>query len=56
MDTPQMAQENDIMLIYFEDKPLAFARIESILSDRNPIGIMLNCFFFRCRYRWLHGS
>ncbi len=31
-----MAQKNDIVLIYFEDKPLAFARIEGILSDAKP--------------------
>ncbi len=28
-----MAQENDIVLVYFEDSPLTFARIESISSD-----------------------
>lgn len=28
-----MAQENDVVLIYFEDKPAGFARIESILAD-----------------------
>ncbi len=28
-----MTQENDLVLIYFEDKPLTFARIESILPD-----------------------
>jgi hypothetical protein len=28
-----MAVENDLVLIYFEDKPLSFARIESILPD-----------------------
>ena len=28
-----MAVENDLVLIYFEDKPLAYARIESILPD-----------------------
>jgi hypothetical protein len=28
-----MALENDIVLIYFEDKPLVFARIETILPD-----------------------
>ncbi len=28
-----MARENDIVLIYFEDKPLVFARIEDILAD-----------------------
>jgi hypothetical protein len=28
-----MAVENDIVLIYFEEKPLAFARIENILPD-----------------------
>lgn len=28
-----MAAENDLVLVYFEDKPLAFARIENILPD-----------------------
>ena len=28
-----MAAENDIVLIYIEENPLAFARIESILPD-----------------------
>ena len=28
-----MAVENDLVLVYFEEKPLAFARIESILPD-----------------------
>ena len=28
-----MAVENEIVLIYFEDKPLVFARIEEILPD-----------------------
>jgi hypothetical protein len=28
-----MAVENDLVLVYLEDKPLAFARIESILPD-----------------------
>jgi len=28
-----MAKENDVVLIHFEDKPLAFARIESIQPD-----------------------
>lgn len=31
-----MAAENDIVLIYFEEKPLVFARIESILPDVKP--------------------
>jgi len=31
-----MATENDIVLIYLEDKPLSFARIESILPDAKP--------------------
>jgi hypothetical protein len=31
-----MATENDIVLIYFEDKPLSFARIEDILPDSKP--------------------
>jgi hypothetical protein len=31
-----MAIENDIVLIYFEDKPLVFARIEEILPDSKP--------------------
>ncbi len=34
-----MAIENDIVLIYFEDKPMTFARIESILADSKP-----NCY------------
>jgi hypothetical protein len=28
-----MSKENDLVLIHYEDKPLAFARIESILPD-----------------------
>ncbi len=28
-----MTQENDIVLIYFEDNPLVFARIEDIQAD-----------------------
>ena len=28
-----MTVENDLLLIYFEEKPLAFARVESILPD-----------------------
>jgi len=28
-----MAKENDVVLIYFEDQPLAFARIEDISPD-----------------------
>ena len=31
-----MAKENDLVLIYFEDNPLSFARIESILPDSKP--------------------
>ena len=31
-----MAVENDIVLIYMEDKPLVFARIEEILPDSKP--------------------
>jgi hypothetical protein len=31
-----MARENDVVLIYFEDKPLSFARIERILPDSKP--------------------
>ena len=31
-----MAQENDLVLIYLEDKPLSFARIEDILADSKP--------------------
>jgi len=31
-----MAAENDIVLIYFEENPLVFARIESILPDDRP--------------------
>ena len=31
-----MAVENDLVLIYLEDNPLVFARIESILADSKP--------------------
>ena len=31
-----MAAENDLVLIYLEDKPLSFARIEDILADSKP--------------------
>jgi hypothetical protein len=31
-----MAKENDLVLVYFEDKPLSFARIEEILPDSKP--------------------
>lgn len=31
-----MAAENDIVLIYLEDNPLTFARIESIEADHKP--------------------
>jgi hypothetical protein len=31
-----MATENDVVLIYFEDTPLSFARIEKITSDSKP--------------------
>jgi hypothetical protein len=33
---PDMTTENDIVLIYFEDQPLSFARIEAILPDSKP--------------------
>ena len=28
-----MALENDVVIIYYEDRPLTFARIETILAD-----------------------
>ena len=31
-----MSDVNDLVLIYFEDKPLSFARIEEILPDHKP--------------------
>ena len=31
-----MTTENDIVLIYLEDNPLSFARIEEILADHKP--------------------
>ena len=31
-----MATENDLVLIYLEDKPLSFARVEDILADSKP--------------------
>jgi hypothetical protein len=32
----KMAAEKDLVLIYFEDKPLSFARIEAIEPDHKP--------------------
>ena len=32
----KMPSENDLVLIYFEDSPLSFARIEGILPDSKP--------------------
>ena len=31
-----MTVENDLILIYMEDEPLSFARIEDILADSKP--------------------
>ena len=31
-----MAGENDLVLIYLEDQPLTFARIEEIMADHKP--------------------
>ena len=31
-----MADVNDLVLIYFEDEPLSFARVEEILPDSKP--------------------
>ena len=31
-----MTAENDIVLIYMEDQPLSFARIEGISADKKP--------------------
>ena len=31
-----MPKENDLVLIYLEDKPLSYARIEDILPDSKP--------------------
>ena len=31
-----MAKENDVVLVYFENQPLSFARIEEILPDNKP--------------------
>ena len=31
-----MASESDIVLVYFEDNPMTFARIEEILPDAKP--------------------
>jgi hypothetical protein len=32
----QMAVENDVVLIHFEDQPMTFGRIETILPDHKP--------------------
>ena len=44
-----MAVENDIVLIYMEDKPLVFARVEEILPDRQTP-------FLRCHKAKNHSS
>jgi len=31
-----MTQVNDLVLIYFEDQPLSYARVEEILPDAKP--------------------
>lgn len=31
-----MALENDVVLIYMEDAPMAFARVEHIVADHKP--------------------
>ncbi len=31
-----MTTENDVVLIYFEEEPMTFARIESIQADHKP--------------------
>lgn len=31
-----MALENDVVLIFFEEQPMGFARIESITADHKP--------------------
>ena len=31
-----MTRENDVVLIYFEDTPMSFARIEGIQADHKP--------------------
>ena len=31
-----MATENDLVLIYYEDQPMSYARIEEILPDHKP--------------------
>lgn len=37
-----MAQENDVVLIYFEEQPMAFARIEAITPDAKPEWFQVN--------------
>jgi hypothetical protein len=42
-----MAQENDVVLIYFEDEPMAFARIEQITPDAKPEWFQVRLLLFQ---------
>ena len=42
-----MAQENDVVLIYFEEQPMAFARIEEIAPDAKPEWFQVKLLLFQ---------
>jgi hypothetical protein len=42
-----MAQENDVVLIYFEEQPMVFARIEKITPDAKPEWFQVKLLFFQ---------
>ena len=50
-----MAKENDVVLVYFEDKPLIFARIEKILPDAKPDWYHVKLLILQTPLTLLHG-
>ncbi len=42
-----MTQENDVVLIYFEDEPMVFARIEEISPDAKPEWFQVKLLLFQ---------
>jgi len=42
-----VAQENDVVLIYFEDEPMVFARIEQIAADAKPEWFQVKLLLFQ---------
>ncbi|MEZ4568404.1 MAG: hypothetical protein R2860_16085 [Desulfobacterales bacterium] len=47
---------NDIVLVYFEDQPFSFARVEEILPDIKRDWFHVKLLLIRCRFRRSPGS